>query len=93
MGVGVAGVMAERMQQKGELFSRLYIERGAPTQDSAAFRKRLVAFLENHSPVNYIDIAKVIETELGVGVNAWGRDMACITTSRNSSQARDQNMS
>jgi hypothetical protein len=64
--------MVERKQQKGELFSRLNIERGAPTQDSLPFRTRLAGFLENYyTHAKPVDIAQMLKTELGVSVGMW----------------------
>jgi hypothetical protein len=60
--------MDDSSKIKGELFSRLYIERGTPTQDSATFRTRLVGFLETYEPAKYADIATAIKTEIGVAV-------------------------
>lgn len=48
----------------GELFSRVYNQRGQPTQDSAVARRRIASFIDNDS--NYeSDLATLISIELG----------------------------
>lgn len=57
-------------QQKptGELFSRLYLERGAPLQDSSYFRNRLEAyFLKNHYK-DYAEVSAHLKQEAGLVV-------------------------
>jgi hypothetical protein len=56
----------------GELFSRVYLEKGAPTQDSMRFRRRLAGYLldviNNHFPraASLRTLASVLHSELGV---------------------------
>jgi hypothetical protein len=56
----------------GQLFSRLYIKRGAPTQDSQLFRNRLSGYLEAKHYPDYRDIAKYLQQEAGlIVVSMW----------------------
>jgi hypothetical protein len=55
----------------GELFSRLYIERGAPVQDSAPFRNRLDAYLQAAHYSEYAEIASYLRREAGLVVGTF----------------------
>ncbi|MBW8327764.1 MAG: hypothetical protein K0M48_00935 [Thiobacillus sp.] len=50
----------------GELFSRVYLERGAPLQDSARFRNRLYAYLQTNCNNELARIAAHIKQEGGL---------------------------
>lgn len=60
---------------KGELFSRLYLERGAPTQDSVQFRTRLAGYLEERHDSEFGEIAQIIKREGGWVVPGYGGTM------------------
>jgi hypothetical protein len=64
------GEPSDRNRPAGELFSRLYIERGAPTQDSQLFRNRLAGYLETSHFADYGEIARHLQQEAGLIVNA-----------------------
>ena len=53
-------------QPSGELFSRLYVERGAPTQDSEFFRNRLEAYLVGNHFKDYADLTAYLKQEAGL---------------------------
>ncbi len=61
---------------EGELFSRLYFERGAPMRDSMTFRTRLSAYLEQNHWHDFREIAEFIKRELGLVVPPRGGTMA-----------------
>jgi hypothetical protein len=62
----------DRKPPVGELFSRLYIERNAPTQDSSFFRNRLSGYLEANHYSDYGEIAKYLKQEAGlIIVSTW----------------------
>jgi hypothetical protein len=52
----------------GELFSRLYIERGAPSRDSVPFRRRLEAFLLANYSEEYPKLVSYLKQEAGIEV-------------------------
>jgi len=58
--------MADDKSPRGELFSRLYVERGAPTQNSQFFRNRLAGYLEAGYFSDYGDISKYLQQEAGL---------------------------
>ncbi|RZI57223.1 MAG: hypothetical protein EOP14_05160 [Pseudomonas sp.] len=58
----------------GELFSRLYIEQGAPVQDSAPFRNRLDAYLQATHYSEYAAIASYLRREAGLVVGSFYGD-------------------
>lgn len=58
-------------EQQGQLFSRVYLERGSPKADSNRFRLRLGAYLESGS-FSRSDAATTIAQELGLTVPKGG---------------------
>ena len=54
----------------GELFSRLYIERGAPTQDSGLFRSRLDGYISSNHYSDYSDMATFLKREAGYEISS-----------------------
>lgn len=52
----------------GELFARVYLERGAPTQDSAVFRNRLDAYMQGQHHTDYAELSKCLKQEAGLVV-------------------------
>lgn len=50
----------------GELFARLYVERGAPVQDSSFFRNRLDAYLQANHYKDYAEISTYLKQEAGL---------------------------
>jgi hypothetical protein len=58
--------MTENQRPEGELFARLYLERGAPAQDSQFFRNRLEAFLLKNHHKDYAEIAGYLKEEAGL---------------------------
>lgn len=56
------------MATGGELFSRIYSERGAPVQDSARFRLRLYGYLRALEPLQWSAISDHLLREGGVHV-------------------------
>jgi hypothetical protein len=52
----------------GELYSRVYIERGKPTRDSERFRARLAAFFGEAMEIVEGEVAKMISIEIGTKV-------------------------
>lgn len=59
--------MTDRASMRGQLFSRTYLDRGAPTQDSPRFRSRFAAYIERLG-FNESETAREIASELGVRV-------------------------
>ena len=57
--------MSNGERPQGQRFSQLYLERGAPGQDSVRMRRRIAALVRNFKPDGLMD---VIETELGIDV-------------------------
>jgi len=55
----------------GELFSRVYLERGAPLQDSPRFRNRLDAYLGGHA-ADHRDLSAFLRREAGLIVRFPG---------------------
>lgn len=58
--------MTDSDRPEGELFSRLYIERGAPEQDSKRMRKRLTVAVRRYDLPE--DMVEIIEGKLGIEV-------------------------
>ncbi|RYH37900.1 MAG: hypothetical protein EON54_19135 [Alcaligenaceae bacterium] len=56
------------MATSGELFSRVYLERGAPARDSARFRRRLFGYLETHNSTEWYSLSKVIRMGGGIDI-------------------------
>lgn len=67
--------MTKEARPEGEYFTRLYLERGPPTQDSVAFRNRLVGYLENRHSDSFRLIASLAKRELGLIVPSWAGTM------------------
>jgi hypothetical protein len=57
--------MSNGERPQGQRFSQLYLERGAPGQDSVRMRRRIAALVRNFQPDGLMNI---IETELGIDV-------------------------
>jgi len=55
-------------KQEGEFFSRLYIERGPPTEDCVQFRHRLVGYLQQNHYDDFGAIVRTAKQELGIVV-------------------------
>ena len=65
--------MADRPE--GELFSQLYLERGAPGQDSARMRNRVAALVLKHNPDGLYEKIKLrlgIDVPVGYNHIPWG---------------------
>lgn len=60
---------AEEQKAKGELFARLYMERGAPAQDNPFFRNRLDAYLQTNHYSDYAKISAYLKQEAGLIVS------------------------
>jgi hypothetical protein len=60
--------MGKESTSVGQLFSRVYLERGKPIADSKRFRKRIAAFISGGDLIPTDHIAKNIRIELGVDV-------------------------
>ena len=58
---------------EGQLFSRLYLERTAPAQDSIRFRIRLAGYFVENLASHYWKLSRKIRTELGVQVRDRGQ--------------------
>jgi hypothetical protein len=59
----------------GEPFSRLYLQRGAPTRDSTFFRNRLDAFIQANYYKDYADLTSFLKQEAGLVVpSTWGKE-------------------
>lgn len=54
----------------GELFARVYLERGAPAQDSVFFRNRLDAFLQAQHYKDYGELSVYLKREAGLIVTS-----------------------
>ena len=64
--------MSKGVPPVGELFSRLYLERGAPSRDSSPFRKRLEAFLVANYSEDYPKLVSYLKQEAGIEVpSTW----------------------
>lgn len=59
----------------GELFSRQYLERGAPLPDSPEFRLRLEAFLFASHHAEYYQLARYLLLEAGYVVQPWSNGL------------------
>jgi len=57
--------------EQGQFFSRVYIERRPPLQDSKAFRTRIAAYLEQTHHDRARDFAAHLKRELGVAVPSF----------------------
>jgi hypothetical protein len=60
--------MSKGTPPTGELFSRLYIERGAPSRDSPPFRKRLEAFLSATYSEDNAKLVSYLKQEAGIEI-------------------------
>ena len=58
--------MDEQPTPVGELFVRLYLERGAPAQDSPFFRNRLDAYLQANHSKDYAELSTYLKQEAGL---------------------------
>jgi len=63
--------MSDTEVPKGQLFSRVYLEKGKPASDGERFRTR-IASLASITSFNRADMAKIIALELGVEVPFGG---------------------
>lgn len=59
------------MTEAGELFSRVYLERGVPLQDSIRFRNRLDAYVGGHV-ADHRDLSAFLQREAGLIVQYRG---------------------
>ena len=53
-------------ENEGKLFTRLYLDRGAPVQDNPLFRNRINAYLEANHYKDYSDISSYLKQEGGL---------------------------
>ena len=53
---------------KGELFSRIYRERGTPVQDSKRFRMRLYGYLEEAHNPHWSEFVQFFRREAGIDI-------------------------
>ncbi|MEO8157921.1 MAG: hypothetical protein ABI648_09005 [Betaproteobacteria bacterium] len=60
--------MSHENKPVGELFARVYLERGAPTQDNDFFRNRLEAYLSSNHYKDYAELSKYLKQEAGLVV-------------------------
>jgi hypothetical protein len=67
--------MVDNTKSEGELFARLYIERGPATQDNKAFRNRLIGYLQANHHDEFSAIASIAKQELGLIVPVQGGTM------------------
>lgn len=58
----------------GDLFTRQYLDRGAPLQDNQFFRSRLDAFLQANHYKDYADLAAYLRQESGIVVETFYSD-------------------
>lgn len=65
---------SKKQSQQGELFSRLYLERGAPAQDSSFFRNRLQAYLQKNHYSDYGKISSYLKQEAGLVVPSFANN-------------------
>lgn len=66
--------MGDSEPRAGELFTRQYIARGAPTQDSALLRNRLDAYLQANHYAEYAKLASYLRQEGGLVISAFYSD-------------------
>jgi hypothetical protein len=66
--------MGNSEPKSGELFTRQYIARGAPTQDSALFRNRLDAYLQANHYAEYAKLASYLRQEGGLIISTFYSD-------------------
>lgn len=56
----------------GQLFGRVYLDRGSPTADSDIFRRRLAAYLQYHvEGQKHFHLTKYLKVETGLSVPMW----------------------
>lgn len=59
--------MSEKDQPEGQLFSRVYLDRGTPARDSPRFRNRLASYCQDQIHIeNRREIGALIRRELGI---------------------------
>lgn len=66
--------MGDSEPKTGELFTRQYIARGAPTQDSALLRNRLDAYLQANHYAEYAKLASYLRQEGGLIISTFYSD-------------------
>ncbi|MBN6102104.1 hypothetical protein JR064_07995 [Xanthomonas sp. CFBP 8703] len=66
--------MSDSQPKAGELFSRQYIPRGAPTRDSALLRNRLDAYLQANHYGEYSQLASYLRQEGGLIISMFYSD-------------------
>ena len=63
--------MADQEHTTGQLFTRVYTERGKPVQDNAPFRRRLGAYVQTKFDDNHYQLHHYLEIEAGLIVPNW----------------------
>lgn len=66
--------MGDSEPKCGELFTRQYIARGTPSQDSILFRNRLDAYLQGNHYSEYAKLASYLRQEGGLIITAFHSD-------------------